>query len=50
MNYLNETKKGSQFFCDRMHQSLKGNILTAKIINNYLLNYYDNYLKKAFIN
>jgi|TARA_B110001450_G_scaffold41737_1_gene37761 hypothetical protein len=50
MNYLNETKKGSQFFCDRIHQSLKGNILTAKIINNYLLNYYDNYLKKAFIN
>ena len=34
-------KKGSPFFCDRIHQSLKGNILTAKIINNYL--------KKAFI-
>ena len=39
INYLNKTKKRSQFFCDRIHQSLKGNILTAKIINNYLFEY-----------
>ena len=44
------TKKGSQFFCDNFHHTLEGNILTAKIINNYLSKYYGNYLKKIFIN
>lgn len=35
-NYKNE-----KLFCDRIHQTLKGNILTASIINDYLMKIYN---------
>ena len=42
---LNNFKKGSDerkiFFCDHVHPTLLGNILTAEIINDYLIKTYD---------
>ena len=35
-NYKNE-----KLFCDQIHQTLKGNILTASIINDYLMKIYN---------
>ena len=39
LNTLAKTKP-EEFFCDTVHQTLKGNILTASIINDYLMKIY----------
>ena len=40
LNTLANTKEG-ELFCDTVHQTLKGNILTASIINDYLMKIYN---------
>jgi len=37
---INKNKFNKIYFCDEIHHTLQGNILTAKIINDYLLEYY----------
>lgn len=37
---FNKNKFNNMYFCDEIHHTLQGNILTAKIINDYLLEYY----------